>query len=502
MTLVGNITLTGTALETIALVALALACALIVVVWRRQARELHDMAHTDPLTGLVNHRGFHEALAAELARAQRDGTQLSLVNVDLDDFKTINDTHGHPYGDEVLRGIGTQLRGSVRQGDTAARVGGEEFALILPGTSSDAAYEIAERARAAIARVPVHQFQLSASAGIATFPTDAEDASTLAQLADGALYWAKSAGKQRTRRFDPERVERSLTERQIEEVRKVLDDPDGIQPVFQPVVALSTGFLVGYEALARFPASETRPAAAWFAMAHGCGLGPALEAAAIRAALKPLGRPPTAHLALNVSPSVLMSEAVQEALPEDLSEIVIEVTEHEALAEDEGVREALEDLRDRGARIAVDDAGAGYSGLKQLTQVKPDIVKLDRILTEDVHDDPARMALIESFVRFARRTGAVVCAEGIANLDEVAALADLDVELGQGFALGRPGPPWRQVPPHAARVCRAADGEQILVTDVVRQLSMHAPFVFIDKGPATLRGFQEPIPLFAVDWRE
>ena len=142
MTLVGNITLTGTALETIALVALALACALIVVVWRRQARELHDMAHTDPLTGLVNHRGFHEALAAELARAQRDGTQLSLVNVDLDDFKTINDTHGHPYGDEVLRGIGTQLRGSVRQGDTAARVGGEEFALILPGTSSDAAYEI------------------------------------------------------------------------------------------------------------------------------------------------------------------------------------------------------------------------------------------------------------------------------------------------------------------------------------------------------------------------
>ena len=124
--------------------------------------------------------------------------------------------------------------------------------------------------------------------------------------------------------------------------------------------------------------------------------------------------------------------------PTTSAEIVIEVTEHEALSEDEAVREALRDLRARGARIAVDDAGAGYSGLKQLTQVQPDIVKLDRILTEGIHGDPARMALVESFVRFARRTGALVCAEGIETLDEIAALADLDVEWGQGYALGRP----------------------------------------------------------------
>lgn len=446
-------------LERVGVVGLVLTCVLIAWIGRRQAVELRDLAHTDPLTGLANHRGFHEALEVELEDAARSGAELSLVSIDLDDFKAINDAHGHPYGDEVLRGIGAQLRASVRDGDIAARVGGEEFALILPDTSSDGAYEVAERAREAITRVRVHGYVLSCSAGIATYPADAEDASTLCQLADGALYWAKSAGKQRTRRFDPERVERTLSERQAEEIRSVLETPGALVPVFQPVAELSTGRLLGYEALARFPSSPSRPPTAWFAMAHGCGLGPALEALAIREALKPIGRPPGTHLALNVSPSVLLSTAVQEVLPQDLTEIVIEVTEHEALTEDEAVRDALRDLRERGARIAMDDAGAGYSGLKQLTQVEPDIVKLDRILTEGIHDDPARMALIESFVRFARRTGAIVCAEGISSLDEVSALADLDVEWGQGYVLGRPAEPWAQVSGHAARVCRAGQSD-------------------------------------------
>ena len=241
----------------------------------------------------------------------------------------------------MLRGIGAKLRSAVRGEDVPARVGGEEFALILPGSSSDSAYEVAERAREAISHVPVHGFELSCSAGIATYPADAEDASTLIQMADGALYWAKSAGKQRTRRFDPERVKRSLSDRQADEIRAVLETPGALVPVFQPVAELSTGRLLGYEALARFPATPSRPPAAWFAMAHGCGLGPALEALAIKEALQPLGRPPGTHLAVNVSPSVLLSTAVQEVLPEDLTEIVIEVTEHEALTEDEAVRAAL-----------------------------------------------------------------------------------------------------------------------------------------------------------------
>ena len=380
--------------------------------------------------------------------------------MDLDNFKTVNDTHGHPYGDEVLRAVGKALRGVVRSTDTAARVGGEEFALILPGTGGEVAYRIAERARQAVADTSARDLGLNCSAGIATYPDDAEDASGLCKLADGALYWAKRQGKQRTRRFDPEHVA-AASDQQEAEIAALIAEPEGIKPVFQPVVDLASGHLVGYEALARFASAPGRSTEAWFALAHDCGLGPQLDAAAIRAALEPVGRPIDTHLALNVSPSALTSEPVTEALPADLTGLVIEITEHEFVPDDETLAGAVAELRDRGAQIAIDDAGAGYAGLKQMMRVKPDIVKLDRDLVKRIHADPARMALVESFVRFARRIGATVCAEGIESLDDLEVVSDLDVQWGQGYALGRPQAPWARVSPVAAGVCRAALAEAL-----------------------------------------
>ena len=426
----------------------------------QQVTKLQGLAVTDALTGLTNHRGFQEILAAELERARRTDRPLALVMLDLDNFKAVNDTHGHPYGDEVLRAVGEQLGGVVRTTDTAARVGGEEFALILPGTDGEVAYRVAERARQAVAEVSARDMALSCSAGIATYPADAEDASSLCKLADGALYWAKRQGKQRTRRFDPEHVA-SASEQQAAEIAALIADPEGIKAVFQPVVDLASGHLVGYEALARFASSRGRSPLAWFAQAHGCGLGPELDAAAIRAALSPVGRPIDTHLALNISPSALASEPVAEALPADLTGLVIEITEHEFVPDDETLAGAVAELRDRGARIAIDDAGAGYAGLKQMMRVSPDIVKLDRDLIKRIHADPARMALVESFVRFARRIGATVCAEGIESLDDLAVVSDLDVQWGQGFALARPAAPWALVSPVAAGVCRAALAEAL-----------------------------------------
>ena len=229
--LLGRTALESEALRTLSGTALVLTCVLIGLVAHRQSTELRNLAQTDHLTGLTNHRGFHELLTRELVRAQRDVQQLSLVSIDLDDFKAVNDAHGHPYGDRVLKGVGAQLRGCIRDGDTAARVGGEEFALILPATPSEAAYGIAERARTAISRVPVHGMELHSSAGIATYPADAEDAATLHQFSDGALYWAKTAGKQRTRRFDADRVKRPLSQRQSDEISALLERPGGIRPV-------------------------------------------------------------------------------------------------------------------------------------------------------------------------------------------------------------------------------------------------------------------------------
>jgi EAL domain-containing protein (putative c-di-GMP-specific phosphodiesterase class I) len=138
-------------------------------------------------------------------------------------------------------------------------------------------------------------------------------------------------------------------------------------------------------------------------------------------------------------------------LPRNMSDIVVEVTEHELASEDGALEEGLAKMRARGARIAVDDAGAGYAGLNQVMRVQPDVIKLDRSLIEGVHSDSAKSALVEFFVMFARRVGAAVCTEGIETLDELRTLINLGVTYGQGYLLGRPGEPWVQVSPELTR---------------------------------------------------
>jgi diguanylate cyclase (GGDEF)-like protein len=432
------------------------------ILYRQQA-ELRDLAETDTLTGLINHRGFQEALRGELERAAVRRDSVALVALDLDDFKAINERHGHPFGDGVLEGVGAQLRKSVRGADIAARTGGEEFALILPGTEAEAAQEIAERVRTAVARISPAGSELSCSAGVAVYPVDADNAGALLQLAEGALYWAKRSGKSRTRRFDPDHVRLSGDAPQRSEIKRILEER-AIEPLYQPVASLTTGRLIGYEALARFPDAPDRPPSTWFAQANACGLGPELEAAAIKAALEPINRPPGTHLAVNVSPSALSTEVVKNVLPDDLSDVTIELTEHEVYVGDSLLANSLAQLRERGARIAIDDAGAGYAGLKQVMWVRPDIVKLDLELTRAIHSDPVRMALVESLVRFARRVGATVCAEGIESHDDIEVLSNLDVPWGQGYAIGRPAPPWSQVAAPAAETCRNALAKALIST--------------------------------------
>ena len=436
-----------------------IATALLLAVLRRQDSTLRSLADTDPLTGLVNNTGFHDLLDEAIADAKRLDEPVAVALIDLDNFKTVNDVHGHPHGDEVLRRVGAALRGAVRGGDITARIGGEEFALILPGSDAELGFTVSERARRAIAGVAGVDFELSCSAGVAAYPNDAEDPATLFQLAGSALQWAKSGGKARTRVFEADHAPATWTDRQRAEIEELLKDFRPITPAFQPVVSLGTGRVVGYEALARFSGPTGRSPDVWFAQAHGVGLGAELEAAAIRAALEPGGRPPDVHLAINVSPSALASQVVQDALRGSLEGIVVEITEHEFVPDDGSLARAVADLRDRGAWIAIDDAGAGHAGLNQLMRVRPDIVKLDRDLTHDIHRDVARMALVESFVRFARDVGATVCAEGIESLDELSVLADLDVQWGQGHVLARPSETWGEVSPVAAEVCRAAFAE-------------------------------------------
>ncbi len=406
--------------------------------------DLSAQATTDPLTGVANRRSFYASLEAELKRADRTATPVTLVLIDLDGFKEINDTHGHPFGDGVLQTIAQNVRRSLRATDVLARVGGDEFAILLPATARDDASALITRARDD-AVASIGGVALTWSAGVATFPTDAHDSTMLVECADAALYCAKSTGTSSICNYDPETSEAPDRGGDLAAVKTALEAADGVVPVFQPLVSLTTGQVSGYEALARFPHPPARRPDEWFAVAQRVGLGPQLEARALRAATEASGRPPGTFLSFNLSASALMSDEAIAALPTDLSDIVIEITENERVGDDDRLAARLEPLRRRGARIAVDDAGAGYSGLQQVMRIQPDIIKLDRSLVANVDTDPAKAALIDSFVRFARRTGACVCAEGIETPEELIVLANLDVTYGQGFGLARPAAPWAEV---------------------------------------------------------
>ena len=252
----------------------------------RQRDTLREQARTDGLTGLLNHRACHERLGEEIARTRALERPLSVVVLDLDHFKAVNDAYGHAEGDKVLAAAAQKLRSSVRGDDVVARLGGEEFALILPGVDGARAADAAERARAAIAEVGVGDAALSCSAGVAAYPDDAADAARLLELADGALYWAKRSGRDRSRRYDRWLAGQLSGDGQRAEIEALLAREGSIVPVFQPVLELATGRVAGYEALARMPEGPSRPPDQWFNQAHRAGLGPALEAAALRAALR------------------------------------------------------------------------------------------------------------------------------------------------------------------------------------------------------------------------
>jgi EAL domain-containing protein (putative c-di-GMP-specific phosphodiesterase class I) len=283
------------------------------------------------------------------------------------------------------------------------------------------------------------------------------------------MYAAKGGGKARWALYEPaleagpgaqEGVGDRLAwvqraDEQREQVLSLLDRPDAVRIVFQPVMDLRTGAVIAYEALSRFDGPVDNPPNVWFEQAHRCGLGYRLEALAFERALAAPGRPPGTYVTVNLSLSSLASDEIRAVLPERLDDVVIEITENELVTDKADVLAAMALVRSRGARLAVDDAGSGYAGLQHVMRLEPDVIKLDRSLVHGVSNDPVKAALIEAFVRYGRRIDATICAEGIETLEDLELLADIDVAFGQGWAIGRPAPPWAPVAEDAAAACRA-----------------------------------------------
>jgi EAL domain-containing protein (putative c-di-GMP-specific phosphodiesterase class I) len=223
-------------------------------------------------------------------------------------------------------------------------------------------------------------------------------------------------------------------------VRDVLERDD-IDIEFQPVFDLADCRIVSLEALARFWTEPMRSPSAWFAEANEVGLGVELELAAIKSALRRIDDfPPDVALALNVSPTTALDRRFCELLLDLADRVVIEITEHAQVDDYEELQRALAPLRQRGAKVAIDDVGAGFANLRHILRLSPDIVKLDLSLTQEIARDPAREALATSLVGFAEGVGASIVAEGISSDEELALLRALGVSYGQGFYLARPSP--------------------------------------------------------------
>ena len=426
---------------------------------RRAERSIRIRAFFDPLTGLPNRAYFLEQLDTAIARARRSGLLLALMFVDLDRFKTINDSLGHGVGDQLLKEAAERIRASVRATDFVARLGGDEFTVVLTDLNEQLApHGVAETLIRRLSEpfaLGHHQVYSAASIGITLYPDDALDADTLLKNADMAMYQAKDMGRGTYHFFTPELTARAQRFVSLERDLRLAIDADRLQVEFQPIVDLSSGRVVGAEALARWARADgiEVPPTEFIAVAEESGLitelgRRILELACGEAAVWPVLDGPAVYLSVNVSTHQFKTgfDAASVATCLDMTgfpaeRLVLEITESLLLDEDQRVVESLDGFRAMGIGIALDDFGTGFSSLSYLRRFPVTAIKIDRSFVRDMADDDNDARLVESMLAMAASLRIKAIAEGVESEVEQFLLARMGCRLAQGFRLGRPQSP-------------------------------------------------------------
>nr|WP_246590159.1 EAL domain-containing protein [Marinobacterium ramblicola] len=424
---------------------------------RRKDEHIHHLAFHDALTGLPNRELLMERLSQALGRSFREAQRLSITFIDLDRFKGINDALGHDVGDNLLQQVGDRIRRCLRSTDTVARVGGDEFLVLMENLSS--ARDCATKAQQLLDEIarpitlPGYKLEISASMGMAFYPEDSDKPLELMKRADMAMYAAKEAGGNTYRFFRQEMLERTTRRLTLEiDLRRAIANNE-LELHYQPKIDLSSRVMTGVEALLRWrhPVHGMQPPGEFIPLAEEnsliCDIGAWVIEEACRQSARWRDRGLEFRIAVNISPRQLESGDLFQQLCSlarhygtTPAHLELELTESSLMENPEGVTGQLNQFRQAGVRIAVDDFGTGYSSLAYLRRLPIDILKIDRSFVSDAIVDEDDAQIIKTILALGQSLKLAVVAEGVESTSQAELLQSLGCDQVQGYLYARPMP--------------------------------------------------------------
>ncbi|AEV68018.1 EAL domain-containing protein [Acetivibrio clariflavus] len=426
---------------------------------KKNEKKIYDMKYFDRITGLPNKMLFFDKLKTALAAAESSDTKLAVIVIDLDNFKTINDTLGHDFGDKVLLQVAEKIKGLLRESDTVARLGGDEFVILQPGIKDITdVTKVAERILENFRNpwfLEGREYYITASLGISLYPTDGQDEKVLVRNADIAMSKVKETGKNNYELFMESMKRKIIDKLDLESDLRHAIEKEEFVLFYQPQIALATGEIIGVEALIRWEREgvglvqpmEFIPAAEESSLIIPLGEWVLKTACKqnvkwIKSGIKPV------LMAVNLSSKQFQQRNLVEMIERILDEtgmdptlLELEITESTAMQDIDFTIKVLKKLKEKGIRISLDDFGTGYSSLNYLKMLPIDSLKIDKSFVHDLTNSPSEETIAKSVISLAHKLNLLVVAEGVETKAQLELLKNHMCDKVQGYLLSKPVPP-------------------------------------------------------------
>jgi diguanylate cyclase (GGDEF)-like protein len=412
---------------------------------------LETLANVDALTEVLNRIGLDRALQSEFSRAQRQGWNLVALLLDCDDFDRINASLGHAVGDVVLKEISLRLKDTLRPTDHIARIGGDEFLMLLPDTRFAEGLLVAEKVRLSVAESPLRlaaeTIRVTASLGAIALPYEFCSIEEVLSLCRLAVRESKLHGKNRVSAGQEQNVDNSPDQEALSELTERLRKGDCFRAVSMPLLKLDDESLIGYEILSRGPAGAFEMPDDLFRVSCEQNLLTIVDLRCLKTCLNAAIANPKfdreKRFHVNLFPSTIIDTPIDRLLtlfPSDLKKgnYCIEISEQQFIGDPAYLKDHVQTLKEHGIMVAIDDVGFGRSSLESLIILEPDIVKIDRKYVSGIADDPSKARSLRRLVKVVEALGAELVAEGIERREELELLLDVGVTYGQGWYWGKP----------------------------------------------------------------